>query len=116
MAFGLLTTKWQILKNPLGVSLHVGSELLECISRLHNYCIDMRPNDVCSEIDEIIPVPTSPLGCGYLPTVEPLQVALVSGTSKVHDAVLGMVSQNGFGRPAHNIERHRQELQDINLM
>ena len=116
MAFGLLTTKWQILKNPLGVSLHVGSELLECISRLHNYCIDMRPNDLCSEIDEIIPVPTSPLGWGYLPTVEPLQVALVSGTSKVHDAVLGMVSQNGFGRPAHNIERHRQELQDISLM
>ena len=64
MAFGLLTTKWQILKNPLGVSLHVGSELLECISRLHNYCIDMRPNDLCSEIDEIIPVPTSPLGWG----------------------------------------------------
>ena len=76
----------------------------------------MRPNDLCSEIDEIMPVPTSPLGWGYLPTVEPLQVASVSGTSKVCDAVLGMVSQNGFAQPAQNIERHRQELQDINLM
>ena len=107
MVFGLLTTKWQILKNHLGISLHVGSELLECISRLHNYCIEMRSNDLCSEIDEFFPVPTYPLGWGYLPTVEPLQVASVFETSKVCDAVLSMVSQNGFGRPAHNLERHR---------
>ena len=116
MAFGLLTTKWQILKRPLGVSLHVGSELLECISQLHSYCIDTRPHDLCSEINKIIPLQASPLGWGYLPTVEPLQIASVSGTSQVRDAVLGMVSQNGFGRPAHNIEQQRQELHDINLM
>ena len=116
MAFEILTTKWQIFKKPLGVFLHVGSELLECISWLHNYCIDTRSHDLCSEIDEIIPVQASPLGWGYLPTVEPLQIASVSGTSQVCDAVLGMVSQNGFGRPAHNIEQQRQELHDINLM
>ena len=45
MAFGLLTTKWRILKNPLGVSLHVGSKLLKCISQLQYYCIDMRSNN-----------------------------------------------------------------------
>ena len=39
-----------------GVSLHVGRELLECISRLHNYCIDKRAHDLCSEIDEIMPL------------------------------------------------------------
>ena len=76
----------------------------------------MRPNDLCCEIDEIIPAPTSPLGWGYLPIVEPLQVPSVSGTSKVCDAVLGMVSENCFGRPAQNIERYGKDLQDINLM
>ena len=48
--------------------------------------------------------------------MESLQVPSVSGTSQVGDAVLGMMSQNGFGRPAHNKEKHCQELQDINLM
>ena len=116
MALRILTTKWQILKRPLGVSLHVGSELLECISWLHNYCIDKRSHDLCSEIDEIIPLQASPLGWGYPPTVDPLQNTSVSGTSQVLDAVLDMASQNGFGRPAHSIEWHQQELHDINLM
>ena len=73
MAFGLLTTKWQLLKQPLGVSLNVAAEVLECISWLHNFCIDMRSPDLTSEqeIEEIIPVKASPLGWGYLPTVEP---------------------------------------------
>ena len=45
MAFGLLTTKWQLLKQPLGISLNVVAEVLECISQLHNFCIDMRSPD-----------------------------------------------------------------------
>ena len=98
------------------MSLHVGSELLECINQVHNYCIYKRSHDLCSEIDEIIPLQASQLGWGYLPTVEPFQNTSVSGTSQVHDAVLGIVSQNGFGRPAHNIEQHRQELHVITLM
>ena len=52
----------------------------------------MRSNDLRSEIDEIIPIQTSPLGWVYLPTVEPLKVPSVSRTSQVCDAVLGMVS------------------------
>jgi hypothetical protein len=80
MAFGLLTIKWQILKKPLGGSLHVGSELLERISWLHNCCIDKRSHDLCSEIEEIIPLQATPLGWGCLPTVEPLQITSVSGT------------------------------------
>jgi hypothetical protein len=74
MAFGLLTTKWQLLKQPLGVSLNVTAEVLECISQLHNFCIDMRSPDLTieQEIGKNIPVEVSPLGWGYLPTVEPL--------------------------------------------
>ena len=115
MAFGLLTTKWQLLKKPLFVSLSVGSEVLECISRLHNYCIDMRSHDLSEDIAEIIPLETSPLGWGYLPTVEMLEPS-VHGTSHVCEAILGMVSQHGFGRPSHTIENYQQKLYDINLM
>ena len=102
MAFGLFTTKWQLLKKPLFVSLSVGSEVLECISWLHNYCIDMRSQDLSEDIAEIIPFETSPLGWGNLPAVEILEPS-VHGTSQVHDAILGMVSQHGFERPLQNV-------------
>ena len=55
-----------------------GSELLESISWLHYHCIDMRSYDLCSDIDEIISLQASPLGWGYLPTMEPLQITSVS--------------------------------------
>ena len=103
------------LKKPLFVSLSVGSEVLECNSWLHNNCIDMRSQGQSEDIAEIIHLETSPLGWGYLPTVEMLEPS-VHGTSQVHDAILGMVSQYGFGRPPHNIECCQQELQEINLM
>ena len=79
----------------------------------------MRSPDLTSEqeIDEIIPVGASPLGWGYIPTVEPLAPhTSVHGSSQICDAILCMILQNGFGRPSHNIERHQQELHELNLM
>ena len=74
MAFGLLTTKWQLLKQLLGVSLSTAADVLEFISCLHNFCINMRTSDLTNnqEIEEIIPVEASPLGWGGLPTGEEL--------------------------------------------
>ena len=74
MAFGLLTTKWHLLKQPLGVSLSTAADILECISCLHHLCINMRTSDLKNnqDIEEIIPVEASPFGWGYLPTVEAL--------------------------------------------
>ena len=103
MAFELLIMKWQLLKNPLFISLTVGSEVLECISRLHNYCIDMRTHDLSEDIAEMLPLQTSPLEWGYLPIVEMLEPS-VHGTSHVNDAILDIVSQHGFGRPPQNVE------------
>lgn len=48
----------------------MGSEWLECICQLYTYCIDRRSNDICSEMDEILPVQTSPIDCEYLQTAE----------------------------------------------
>ena len=118
MAFGLLTTKWQLLKQPIGVSLNVAAEVLECISQLHNFCIDMRSPDLTSEqeIDEIIPVEASPLGWGYLPTVAPLAPPTSAhGSSQICDAILCMELQNELGRPGHNIERHQKKPHELNL-
>ena len=89
-------------------SLQVVAEVLEGISRLHNFCIDMRSCDLSEDIDEMIPLHASPLGWGYLPTVETLVPPSVPGSSQIRDAIVSIVSQNGFGRPAHNIVRHRE--------
>ena len=107
MAVGLLITKWQLLKLTLGVSLSTAPDILECINCLHHFCITMRSSDLTinQDIEEIIPVEASPLGWGYLPTVKALLPhRSVQRSSQVQDAILCMVLQNGFGRPAHNIE------------
>jgi hypothetical protein len=103
------------LKKTTFVSLSVGSEVLECISWLHNGCINMRSQGLSEDIAEIIPLEKSPLRWGYNPKIEMLQPS-VHGTSQVHDALLDMVSQHGFGRTPHYIECHQQELYEINLM
>ena len=119
MAFGLLTTMWQLLKQPLSVSLSTATDVLECISCLHNFCINMRTSDLTNnqEIEEIIQVKASPLGWGYFPTVEEfVHQRSLQGSSQVQDAILCLVLQKGFGRPAHNIKRQHQELHEVNLM
>ena len=49
-------------EKPSAVSLQVAAEALEGISRLHNFCIDMRSHDLSEDIDEIIPLHASSLG------------------------------------------------------
>ena len=58
----------------------------------------MRSQDLSEDMAEIIPLETSPLGWRYLPKFEKLEPS-VHGASQVCDAILGMESQHGFGRP-----------------
>ena len=67
-------------------------------------------------LTEIIPVSSlSPLGWGYLPTVEPL--CILPGSSVMRDVILTRLQTLlGLQRPPVNIESRRKELHDINLM
>ena len=42
MAFGMMSMKWGILQRPLGMKLSSVKNLMCCIARLHNFCIDER--------------------------------------------------------------------------
>jgi len=118
MSFGLLTTKWSVLRTFLGGRLSTRSKILEACARLHNYVIshkiktdfDTFINNVESEIT---PMPDSPLGWGYLPTLQ--DFADISGTSATRRAIVKHIKHNGYRRPIDNINR-RRELQDLNLM
>jgi DDE superfamily endonuclease len=124
MAFGLMTNKWRILRAPLQTSLAKSSEVLECCSRLHNFCIAQknRDNDEVEDCDAIVrgipPMPGAEFGWGYLPTIEALvhQHNPIPGTSQIRDIIVRRVNRLGLRRPAANIERARYELHQINLM
>jgi hypothetical protein len=122
MAFGLLTTKWRCLRKKLETTLENSARILEACARLHNYALDckIRKEEQVEEAEdeqdltEIHLMPGSPLGWGYLPTVQNFQS--LPGTSLTREAVLRKIARHGFRRPAHNLERRRLELCEIGLM
>ena len=128
MTFGLLQTKWAVLKRNLTTGLETTAKVLEVCARLHNYVIDenkvdkdisgLPGSDEADDIQEILaeitPVYNSPLGWGYLPTVEKLDV--MPGTSVIRDVILERIANMGLQRPPGNIERKRLELHELNLM
>ena len=104
------------------------AKVLEVHARLHNYVIDenkvdkdisgLSGSDEADDIQEILaeitPVYNSPLGWGYLPTVEKLDV--MPGSSVIRDVILERIANMGLQRPPGNIERKRLELHELNLM
>ncbi len=117
MAFGLMSNKWRILRTPLQTSLKTSARILECCSKLHNFCINHDGDqfmDKTVAFREILPMPGADLGWGSLPTVEPL--VSIPGTSQMRESIVRRVGNLAIRRPAENLERHRYELQDINLM
>ena len=119
MAFGLMTNKWRILRAPLQTSLAKSSEVLECCSRLHNFCIDQDGDEFVDRdtaLREILPMAGAEFGWGYLPTVERLVVDPIPGTSQMRDIIVRRINRLGLRRPAANVERMRYELHQINLM
>ena len=54
MSFGIMTRKWGILQRPLLNDLRSIKNLICCIARLHNFCIDERMNSLGAN-----PIPVS---------------------------------------------------------
>ena len=119
MAFGLLQTKWSVLKKPLQVNLHTAARTIEACARLHNFCLredtTVDPNHDEAILNEIVPQSKTPIaGWGYLPTLEELQP--IPGTSIVRDVIIDRIGQLGLQRPTHNLLANRRELHEIGLM
>ncbi|KAI2492823.1 nuclease [Fragilaria crotonensis] len=118
MAFGLLQTKWCVLSRPLQVNLSTAAKVIETCARLHNFClredagVDVNDETVLNEV--IVPQRDSPLGWGYLPTVEKLTP--IPGTSLIRDVIIDRIGQLGLRRPTYNLLANRTELYHIGLM
>jgi hypothetical protein len=120
MAFGLLQTNLCVLNRPLQVNLSTAAKVIETCARLHNFCLrednynaGSVPNDK-TVLNEIVSRRDSPLGWGYLPTVERLDK--IPGTLLMRDVIIDRISQLGLRRPTHNLLANRIELHKIGLM
>jgi hypothetical protein len=120
-AFGLMTMKWSILRNTLLTSLATASKILQVCARLHNFVIDQDWEDDWSPDDEVTSgtgehqiqsMTGSPLGFGYLPTVQPYKA--IPGSSLIGSSILAFIETMEYRRPAHNVSR--RELLDFGLM
>jgi hypothetical protein len=98
------------------------SKLVAACTILHNFVIDQDRDDDfdedCHNGDQleatlyIQPMDQMPLGWGYLPTVKKLDT--IPGTLRMRDyAILRHVAENGYCRPSHNVEHHREELYEM---
>lgn len=119
MAFGLLQTKWSVLKKPLQVNLATAARVIEACARLHNFCLredaSVDADNDEAILNEIVPQGETPIqGWGYLPTLEDIQP--IPGTSIIRDVILDRIGQLGVRRPTHNLLANRRELHEMGLM
>jgi hypothetical protein len=76
MSFGLLTTKWCILRRKLEMSLENSARIIEACARMHNYVLnwckgeDEDEDSPPEDKPDIHVMAGSPLGWDYLPTID----------------------------------------------
>jgi hypothetical protein len=105
MAFGLLTTKWQILWQPLQVKSKYAGKVLPCVTRLHNFCI----NEQEFQVD-----PAGP-PAGHVDNDHNamklwhhfyLTVTNIAGNSMMRNLLLDKITNMALCRPQYNVARN----------
>jgi DDE superfamily endonuclease len=105
MAFGLLTTKWRILKSPLNIKVRNIAKIFIAITRLHNYCINERlkaegntnNNNNNSQDSEI-----------YRHFASDMTTTNIQGHSMMRSLLLEKIVEEGLSRPIHNLKRNNK--------
>jgi hypothetical protein len=115
MAFGLLTTKWRILRRPLQVKLKYAGKVLLCVTRLHNFCINERefqvdpaggpagpPAGYVDDDDNDDDEDETP--ASFLPS--DVTVTNIAGNSMMRDLLLDKITNMALCRPQYNVARN----------
>lgn len=118
MAFGLMVTKWRILRAPLCVKLCNIPHLITAIARLHNFCICEREKipiiDVMYRVNAASQLPHEPFVLGYIPSDAPI-IASREGVSLLREHLKQRVASNNLIRPINSnttkaLEMRREAL------
>ena len=112
MAFGMLTTKFQILKKPLQVKLCNTGKVFLCCARLHNFIINegLAANDGDDHHDdhnELFPSNGNGEGEeGNAFIASDVSVAQIGGNSIMRDILVDRIANKALVRPQYNVERN----------
>ena len=119
MAFGILQSKWRILRRPLEVSVRRARIIANTIARLHNFVIKEQHNCVYNEIraanevdrfdqttpnvhdDPQFPIPPA--------SNLSLYVNMAQSTSIIRDAMVQRIKRFGATRPSQNMVANNNE-------
>jgi hypothetical protein len=121
MAFGLLTTKWQILKKPRQVSIrNAGKVFLSC-AVLHNFVINERAaaTNTAEDADESFRIDwcagsggsTGEQGNNRPFIDSDVSTSQLRGNSIMRDILVDRIADMALVRPCYNIERNKQQRQ-----
>jgi hypothetical protein len=112
MAFGLLTTKWRILRSPLQVRVKNVGVIFMAITRLHNYCINERieEENYITQYNNNHPPYEHNTGDNntnrdFVPS--DTTTADIPGHSMMRDMLLEAIVQQGLSRPSYNVNRNQ---------
>jgi hypothetical protein len=123
MSFGIMVTKWRILRSPLCVKLSNVPRLINAIARLHNYCIiEQEPIpqlDIMYRVRAGSQLPHEPTALGYIPSDAP-QITSREGVSHYREILKQRVSSNNLVRPLNNmttraLQQRRAALYNSNV-
>lgn len=109
-AFGLLVSKWRILKRSMQVSLKNSASVIHACARLHNFVINEQERSPSTLDTDISPV-------GFLPstvtdgdnmalTADFGAVAPIQGYSHMRQVIRNYLRDMNIRRPEHNINRN----------
>jgi hypothetical protein len=119
MAFGWLVNMFRILRGKIEGRLDMASAIIIACARLHNFIIqEDKPfrntfELVQEEMEEygITAHKDAPYGMSYLPVVPNEDFEEYEGISYTREAIVQAIHDLEIYRPAHNIARRQQELQ-----
>jgi hypothetical protein len=99
MAFGLLVTKWRVLKSPIQVPIGRIGNLFLSITRMHNYCINEsnfneHNNSLC-ELEKSLFIPSDNT------------TTYLVGNSLMREIIVENLQEQGLHRPEYNLNRNK---------
>lgn len=106
MAFGLLTTKWRILRDPILVDVKDGSlaKIVETCAILHNFVIT---HDGTYDNDDIETYEDTLLTQQTADETNDDEIIMCEqGVSILRNFMRDEITENGYVRPQHNVERN----------
>jgi len=108
MAFGMLTSKFQILKKPLQVKIRNAGKVFLVCARLHNFIINERIAEYGDNCDKLFAYNGDDEEGDHTFIASDVSVAQIRGNSIMRDILVDRIASMALVRPQDNRERNKR--------